>query len=293
MSRDVVRFGAVCGLLAIVGSDAAAGGQSDAVLSAPYQVEAVSRSRDRFDETPDLGTPRVVVDLGSAEDKPWPDRDAYSTMTLIGTAGTMTAHLEDIVKTCEALCGDEAEECHYVAQLLPAGDPETLGDPVAAFAGLHTLADFAPTPGSVPQPQLDRDSLSSQLLPPAWPTSQQGVPRYRFRRHDGALIMDSQYGVSDIQEVSLGECGFYDRGALVRMVCDGAEALIADGLPVLVSFPDYNIASADVLASLAHGEQTYYVVRLAIKAQTIYGLLYEDGGRWHARFRPRDYALLC
>ena len=42
-------------------------------------------------------------------------------MTLIGTEGVMPASLEDVVKVCETLCGDELEECHYEGLLVPAG----------------------------------------------------------------------------------------------------------------------------------------------------------------------------
>ena len=288
-----IRLVAVCVCVAVLGGERLWAGQADTVLPAPYQVEAISRVWDRFDESTDLGRPRVVIDLGSAEGTPWPDRNAYNMMTLIGTAGAMSASLDEIVKTCKTLCGDEAEECHYVARLVPAGDLGTLGDPVAAFAGLHALSDYTPTPENVPRLPPGESTLSSQLVEPAWPTSESGVPRYRFRRHDGSLILDSQYGTSDIQEVSLGDCESYVLGPLVRMVCDGAEALIADGLPVLVSFPDYNLAGADLLASFDLGGRTYHVIRLGIKAQTIYGVIYQDGGSWHARLRPRDYALLC
>ncbi len=291
MTRICFVAGCVC--VAVLGGERPWAGQADTVLPAPYQVEAIARVWDKYDASSGLDQPRVVIDLGSAEGTPWPDRDASNMMTLIGTAGAMSASLDEIVKTCETLCGDEAEECHYVARLVPAGDPRTLGDPVAAFAGLHALSGYTPTPESVPRLPPGAGTLSSQLVEPAWPTSEQGVPSYRFRRHDGSLILDSKYGASDIQEVSLGDCESYEMGPLVRMVCDGAEALIADGLPVLVSFPDYNLASADLLASFGHGGRTYHVVRLGIKAQTIYGVIYQDGGRWHARLRPRDYALLC
>ena len=47
------------------------------------------------------------------------------------------------------------------------------------------------------------------------------------------------------------------------------------------------------MARFGAGGLDYYLVRLGIKAQTVFGLLFQQGGAWQARFRPRDYALLC
>ena len=293
MSKSVVRCVMVCGCLTLLSGTHGTAGQADTALSAPYQVEAVSSLRDRFDESTSLGAQRVVVDLGTAEATPWPDRNVYSTMTLIGTTGTMPASLDEIAKSCETLCGDDAEECHYVARLVPAGDLAALGDPLAAIADAHDFSDFAVTLEGSPRPATDLGALPSEFTSPIWPPEEQGGARFRFRYHDGSLVLDSAYGASDVQEIALGVCAFFDRGPLVRMVCDGVEALMADSRPILVSFPDYNTASADLFASFVHGGRTYHVVRLGIKAQTIYGLLYQDDGQWHARLRPRNYSLLC
>jgi hypothetical protein len=80
---------------------------------------------------------------------------------------------------------------------------------------------------------------------------------------------------------------------LTELRCDGV-ALVLDGArPLLFSYPDYNLAAAEVVAAFESGGTTYYLVRQAIKAQTVFGLLFRDAAGWRALFRPRDYALLC
>ena len=47
------------------------------------------------------------------------------------------------------------------------------------------------------------------------------------------------------------------------------------------------------MASFTHDGRRYFLVWLAAKAQSVYGLLVEENGQWQARFHPRDYSLLC
>ncbi len=53
------------------------------------------------------------------------------------------------------------------------------------------------------------------------------------------------------------------------------------------------LAAAQVVATVGLGKTTLYLVRLGLKVQTTFGLLYETGDRWRGLFRPRDDALLC
>jgi hypothetical protein len=66
-----------------------------------------------------------------------------------------------------------------------------------------------------------------------------------------------------------------------------------DGRPLLVSLADYNSSSAETAASFESNGTTYRVVRLGLKAQTVFGLLVRTESGWRALIRPRDYALLC
>ena len=63
--------------------------------------------------------------------------------------------------------------------------------------------------------------------------------------------------------------------------------------PLLFSYPDFNPAAAQVVATVGLGKTTLYLVRLGLKAQTAFGLLYETEDGWRGLIRPRDYALLC
>ena len=53
------------------------------------------------------------------------------------------------------------------------------------------------------------------------------------------------------------------------------------------------MAAAEVVATFTLGKSTLYLVRLGLKAQTVFGLLYGGKDGWRGLFRPRDYALLC
>ncbi len=87
-------------------------GAGEPGLPAPFQVEAIRVVSE---------TPRVVVDLGKAEGRERPARESIGQVTLLGTQGFMSAGLEQIVKICNYLCGDEIEECHYGRILRPVG----------------------------------------------------------------------------------------------------------------------------------------------------------------------------
>ena len=267
--------------------------QTASSLPAPYQVEAVVQRADGDDSGRGLGRPRVMIDLGTAEGEPWPDRSRPRMLTIIGNEGAIAASLEDVVKVCETLCGDEAEECHYEGVLVPAGSLATIGTPVAALSGEHTLSDFAAIDDSA-SGAADPVALSEAFETAIWPDDNPGDLRHRFLRNGDAFTLEYAWGTSGEQVVPIGSCRFHDRGAVTRMECGAVEALLADGVPILVSFPDYNTAGVDVVTRFVHGGQTHLVVRLALKVQTVYGLLFRSaGGGWQALFHPRNYSLLC
>lgn len=278
---------------ALLGMPVATGNaQPASLLPAPYQVESVRQAVDGDDSRQPLGGPRVTIDLGSATGRPWPARSQPTRMTLLGTEGAMTASLEDVIKVCETLCGDENEECHYEGILVPNGPLATIGAPVAALAGEYLLSDVASIRETAASDG-DLPPFSSAFVPAIWPADNPADLRHRFVRDGDVFTLEYAWGSAGEQVVPLRACQFFDRGPVTRMACGGVEALLADGEPILVSFPDYNAAGADLVSAFVHDTRQYYVVRLALKVQTVYGLLFHDRGGWRARFHPRDYSLLC
>ena len=56
--------------------------------------------------------------------------------------------------------------------------------------------------------------------------------------------------------------------------------------------PTHGTGAEPLPAAFQVNGSGYYLVRLDIKAQTVFGLLFQQRGAWQTRFRPRDYALL-
>ena len=80
---------------------------------------------------------------------------------------------------------------------------------------------------------------------------------------------------------------------LTQLACHGIAVIAADGVPLLLSVPDYNDAIATPVARFTANGETHVLVRLGLKAQTIYGLLVKRGDKWVPLFRRAERALLC
>ncbi|HVG81632.1 MAG TPA: hypothetical protein VNB28_05070, partial [Methylomirabilota bacterium] len=80
---------------------------------------------------------------------------------------------------------------------------------------------------------------------------------------------------------------------LTVMQCQSLAFIAAMGVPLLISVPDYNDAIAQPVASFTHEGADYVVVRLGLKAQTVYGLLVKRGDTWVPLFRKAERALMC
>ena len=89
------------------------------------------------------------------------------------------------------------------------------------------------------------------------------------------------------------DCTLGQTGGLTAVSCNSLALIVARDASLLLSYPDYNLAAAEVTARFTLGPAILYLVRLGLKAQTVFGLLYEEQGGWRGLFRPRDYALLC
>ncbi len=252
-------------------------------LPAPFQVEAIRVVAE---------TPRVVVDLGKAEGRERPARESIGQVTLLGTLGSMSAGLEQIVKTCNYLCGDEIEECHYVAYFVPSAPLESLGSVLAAIPGVFALESYAPIERQS-EASVTPHPLTDEFTSPIWPETKPEKVRHRIRIEEGSGVYEYAWGSSDPHEYPIRNCEWTPRGPVTRLVCQGLEALTFEGAPLLVSLDDYNEAAADLVASFRYGESEWFVLKLALKAQTVHGLIYRDAEGWHALILARNYSLLC
>jgi hypothetical protein len=89
------------------------------------------------------------------------------------------------------------------------------------------------------------------------------------------------------------QCESAHDGELLSLSCSGFALIVADGRPLLFSYPDYNIAAAEAVATFTLHGRVHYLVRYGAKAQTVFGLIARGPEGWQALFRPKDYALLC
>jgi hypothetical protein len=273
----------------------------EATLPAPYQVEGLvvfKNDRHRLDDGLGLTPPRLTVDLGDAEGAPHPGSAGWQRVTVIGSAGVAQGTLDDIRKTCDYLCGDAAAECHYQGLFVLDRPVEAIGTPLAALPGHHALAGFRPLRGEAAQFEGGLPALATgrDFAPLAWTPYGEEGPRLRitdWRPKERALALQGRWRDGEPFPVAGRACRSRQVEDLTELRCDGV-ALVLDGArPLLFSYPDYNLAAAEVVAAFESGGTTYYLLRQAIKAQTVFGLLFRDAAGWRALFRPRDYALLC
>lgn len=263
-------------------------------LPPPYQVEGVISGFNRYhNDLLGVSSPRVVIDLGAVEGKEFPEYEQFGIMTVIGSAGIGRFHLESIGKICEFLCGDEAEECHYVAYIVPVTGLDDIGTPLVALPGDFELTDF--TPPAQHEVAIDDALRERGFARPLWPDEEEeGGTRYRFEPlAGGAVAVETRWGEGDTYRYESSGCRATTWRGLTTVMCEGLEGILADGAPAFVSLPDYNSPAARILASFDHAGASYYLVQLAIKAQTVHGLVVRTDEGWRALIRPRDYALLC
>ena len=279
--------------IAATGSASAA----ETLLPVPYQAEAVIEFRSdrwRGGDGMALETPRIVVDIGSAENTSFPDRDAMMEATIVGTGGVARGTLYGFREACDYLCGSEGKTCHRIAVYDIDRPLNALGTPLMALVGTHDIEAFAPAaPGDGPAAAL---TPSASFAQPLWPRDESGGERFRIARWDagaGDLALENRFNDDEPNVMEDSGCGVTQYGTLATLACSWITVLMAGNTILAVSYADYNIASAHPVASFRNGGLDYIVVRLGLKAQTVFTLFVETGAGWRALIRPRDYPLLC
>ena len=292
---------AVLALCVLVPVAAAPAPAHEGLLPTPYQIDGLVRfksDRYRLDDGLGLNPPLVAVDLGDARKAPHPDSRRLQTMTFVGSAGIGFGKLTGIQKHCDYLCGDAGEACHYVG-LYALDDPiERIGTPLIAIPGAPALAGFRAPPPAVagaeavlPQAPIGRDFADL-----AWAPYGKDGPEVRITAWDAEnrrLELEARWSSGDRFPAEGRHCTLRHIDELTEMQCNGIALIVGDAAALLFSYPDYNLAAAQVVATARLGESTLYLVRLGLKAQTAFGLLYRAEDGWRGLFRPRDYALLC
>jgi hypothetical protein len=280
-----IRFAAPLALALILPAAGAAG----EALQAPYQIEGVSidlRGRDGRDES------RVyayVVDLDQARALRQGEADRWLEATVLTEIGAERAQLVEIRKSCEFLCGVEEEEtCHHQAVVVLPQDSGA--NAFVAFPGTVEVTDFemltaTPLPSS--------EAWSRDFHEVIWPEDDSGRIRIDGWNAKTRRLQFSMQAMGEERSFDEQACRAGTAAGLTQLACHGIAVIAADGVPLLLSVPDYNDAIASPVARFTANGETHVLVRLGLKAQTIYGLLVKRGDKWIPLFRRAERALLC
>jgi hypothetical protein len=296
--RSFQRYciGAALALPAVLAAaDALAAGE----IEAPYQLDAMSFDlRDRGGDPAADATMTILFDLDPMQAPTQADVERWNEATILTEAGPMRAGLLDIRKSCQFLCGveppmpvEEAETCHYQAALVPDPKSDTGGaNFLAAFPGKVDITEFqmweAPPLRSSP-------AWSPEFHAQAWPTDEAGRIRIDGWNPNTKRLQYTVQVMGGERSIDEPGCRASTAAGLTHIACQGIALIAADGVPLLVSVPDYNQAIATPVASFMHDGALHVVVRLGLKAQTVYGLLVKSGHAWVPLFRKAERPLLC
>lgn len=214
-----------------------------------------------------MQSPLVAVDLGHGERKPHPGSDNFREVTLLGTAGIGHGTLYGIEKHCAYLCGDEAEECHYVALYALRVPLAQIGTPFLAIPGRHELTGYTrltgkPTGTEVALPKRD-------FAPLAWYPYKDYDPAYRIAEWDAdarRLVLESRNRTGPVTSSEGMACSVTRTDDLTSFSCDPFAVIAADGAPLLISNPNYNVRAAELVAAFELAGLRYYVARYGAKA---------------------------
>ena len=280
-----IRFAAPLALALALPVPGAAG----EALQAPYQIESVSidlRGRDGRDES------RVyayVVDLDQPKALRQGEADRWLEATVLTEIGAERAQLVEIRKSCEFLCGvEERETCHYQAVVVLPQDSGA--NAFVAFAGTVEVTDFemltaTPLPSS--------EAWSRDFHEVIWPEDDSGRIRIDGWNAKTKRLQFSMQAMGEERSFDEQACRAGTAAGLTQLACHGIAVIAADGVPLLLSVPDYNDAIATPVARFTANGEAHVLVQLGLKAQTIYGLLVKRGDKWVPLFRRAERALLC
>ncbi len=270
-------------------------------LLAPYQIESVETRFEIYGD--DL--PMVVVAFTRAPDSAHPEAGLSASeleppeiVTIVGEAGWIHAGLTGIEKRCEFLCSlENGEECHWTGLYSPLGPLAEIGTPVAALPGRLDLTEFVGLE-AIPEGMdgVAHLQASDEASPLLWERTPDWSPTYRvdtWTAEGGILDLTIIQPTGDSTRVQGGGCESASREWLLAIECNGMSFLASGGKLLLLSWADYNSAKADVIARFDYAGSRHYVVRLGSKAQDLVGLVSGEPAGWRARFRQRDWALLC
>ena len=281
-----VRIGAPVALALLLATAATA-----TELQAPYQPEAASidLTQRRHDWTAII--PRLLtVDLDPVPAPTPADVDRWSTATVVTQYGVVRASLVEIRKTCQFLCGvDQDETCHTQA-VLQLEDGSDGSDVLAVFPREVEIANLQML---APMLLHVAPAWSPEFRAQAWPADETGRIRIEGWNPSTKRLQFSAQAMGEEQSFDEPACRASTAAGLTAIQCQSLALLAADGVPLLVSAPDYADAVAMPVASFEHDGALHVVVRLGVQAQTIYGLLVKRGDTWVPLFRKAERALLC
>ena len=290
----LLRVGAPAALTILLAASAAAG-----EIEAPYQLDAMTFDlRDRGADPAADATFAVLFDLDPMQAPTQGDVDRWSEATVLTEAGPVRAGLLEIRKSCAFLCGidpqmaaEERETCHYQAAVALHRKADTGGaNFLAAFPGRIEITDFAML---TPTPLRSPPSWSREFHAPAWPADEAGRIRIDGWNPNTKRLQYSVQAMGEEHSFDEQGCSASTAAGLTAIACRSLAVVAAEGVPLLLSVPDYNQAIAVPVASFTQDGATHVLVRLGLKAQTIYGLLVKRGDTWVPLFRPAERALLC
>lgn len=268
-------------------------------LQPPFQLDGMAVDLRNRGADPGADIQFVFLfDLDPMQAPTQADADRWFEATVLTEAGPVRAGLLEIRKTCEFLCGveppmpvEEAETCHYQAALVLDYKADTGGaNLLAAFPGAVEISDFE----MLTPLQLEvAPDWSESFQAPLWPG--EGLGPMRIDSFDAAagrlrLSLRNSGGEQNVEQQG---CRASAAAGLTQIDCPEIAILAADGVPLLASWPDYNEPGATPVASFRHDGELYVLVRLGLKAETVYGLLVKRGDRWVPLFRRAERPLLC
>ena len=220
----------------------------------------------------------------------FPRREDFENILLIGSTGVaVKTGFVEFETSCEYLCGDELEECHYSG--LVSWQEQDIGVPLLAVSGLSGLVTGFSSFIDTQAIQMNDLSIAEKEL--VWPAHnflainlKDGESQFLFRYENDYSYQETLTG---------NQCQFYDYEGtgLSRLACNSAEALLEGQAPLLYSNADYNLPNVQLVNKFTIDDQQFLTVMLALKAYTAYGLLIKEDAKWRFIVKPADWAQIC